>query len=51
MFELFDRDGNGFITREELSQGLKQLGEELGEKDLDEIFEEADLDGDGNISF
>ena len=26
MFELFDKDGNGFITKLELGQGLNQLG-------------------------
>ena len=27
------------------------LGEKLTERELDEVMEEADLDGDGNISY
>ena len=48
---MFDKDHNGLITKEELKQGLKQLGEQMTEKDIDQLLEEADLDGDGNISY
>ena len=51
MFELFDKDHNNFISKEELRDGLSKLGEVLTEQDLKDILEEADLDGDGNISY
>ena len=51
MFKLFDKDGNGLITKEELKEGLSKLGEKMTDKDIDQLLEEADLDGDGNISF
>lgn len=51
VFKIFDKDNNGLITKEELRLGLKQLGENMSEKDVAELVEAADLDGDGNISF
>lgn len=51
MFKLFDKDGNGLITKEELRGGLGQMGQQLTENDVEQIFEEADLDGDGMISY
>ena len=35
MFELFDKDHNQFISKEELREGLSKLGEQLSEKDLE----------------
>ena len=48
-FELFDLDGNGKIDREEVHQVVRSLGAQ--EADAARILEEADTDGDGDISF
>lgn len=48
---MFDSDGNGFISREELAQVMKSIGEELSEEDLTEMITEADKNGDGVIDF
>jgi calmodulin len=48
---MFDKDGNGLITKQELLEGLNRLGETMNEKDVLELIEAADLDGDGNINF
>jgi calmodulin len=48
---MFDKDGNGLITKQELLEGLNKLGETMTEKDVLELIEAADLDGDGNINF
>jgi Ca2+-binding EF-hand superfamily protein len=48
---MFDKDGNGQITKEELLEGLNRLGETMSEKDVLELIEAADVDGDGNINF
>ena len=51
MFLVFDKNGDGFISRDELSLGFKSLGEELSDKDIDDIITEGDVDGDGKLSF
>jgi calmodulin len=48
-FEVFDRDGSGTISSEELRLVMKQLGENLTDREIQEMVEEADKDGDGTI--
>ena len=50
-FDRFDVDKNGEITKEELVQVLSSLGMDSAEKDANEMMAEADLNGDGVISF
>lgn len=38
VFKIFDKDGNGLITKEELRMGLKELGESMSEKDVTELL-------------
>jgi Ca2+-binding EF-hand superfamily protein len=49
-FDLFDTNGSGSITFEELKCVAKELGETLSEEELQEILEEGDVTGDGTIS-
>uniref|UniRef100_M8B777 EF-hand domain-containing protein n=1 Tax=Aegilops tauschii TaxID=37682 RepID=M8B777_AEGTA len=51
LFEIFDRDGNGFITAAELAHSMAKLGHALTAKELTGMIEEADTDGDGRINF
>lgn len=51
LFRLFDRDGNGYITAAELAHSMAKLGHALTAKELTEMIKEADIDGDGRISF
>ena len=44
-------DNDGYITKKELQQGLNKLGEHMSEKEISDLVEAADLDGDGNISY
>jgi len=44
-FELFDKDGNGLIDRQELKAGLRSIGEDLSEGDVDLIWQHADKNG------
>lgn len=48
-FKVFDKDGSGTISSEELRNALKSLGENLTNEELDEMIKLADKDGDGHI--
>lgn len=50
-FNVFDQDGSGYISSQELKQVLDNLGEKLTEEEVDEMMKEADLDSDGQVSF
>ncbi|XP_066917765.1 calmodulin-like [Clytia hemisphaerica] len=50
-FKFFDQDGDGTITKEELKICMKRIGEDLSDEDLNEMLNEADLDGNGKIEF
>jgi Ca2+-binding EF-hand superfamily protein len=47
--QVFDRDGTGTISREELRHVMKSIGEQLTEAEIDEMIKLADKDGDGAI--
>jgi calmodulin len=50
-FRVFDKDGDGGITREELRETLLRLGENPDESELDEMFRAADSNHDGKIDY
>eukprot|EP01108_Squamamoeba_japonica_P000982 TRINITY_DN137_c0_g1_i1.p1 TRINITY_DN137_c0_g1~~TRINITY_DN137_c0_g1_i1.p1 ORF type:complete len:151 (+),score=23.59 TRINITY_DN137_c0_g1_i1:53-505(+) len=47
---LFDRDGDGYLSAAELKYVMKTLGEDLTDKEVEEMIIEADRDGDGQVS-
>merc|ERR1711872_1126398 len=49
-FKVFDRDGDGLISEEELRLTMNNLGEALTEAEVRHMIAEADLDGDGKIN-
>ena len=50
-FKVFDIDGDGLITEEELQTTMNNLGEPMNELEVKAMIAEADLDGDGKINF
>ena len=50
-FAVFDADGNGTISKSELKQLMKNLGQTLSDPELDAMMEEVDKDGNGEIDF
>ncbi|KAK6936610.1 EF-hand domain [Dillenia turbinata] len=51
LFNIVDRDGNGYITAAELAHSVAKLGQALTTKELTGMIKEADTDGTGCINF
>merc|ERR1719361_3207693 len=50
-FKVFDKNGDGKITFDELKEVLTELGEEVTDKDVMDMIKDADLNGDVAIDF
>lgn len=50
-FSVFDRDGNGYITRDELQTAMEMIQENVTENQVNEMLALADLDKDGKINY
>ena len=50
-FKFFDKDGNGTVEPEEISQVLKALGLEMTDEELKDIMSSLDENGDGVMDF
>lgn len=48
-FRVFDKDNSGTISAVEMREVLKSLGEDLTDKEIDDIIGIADTDGDRSI--
>ncbi|CAH1722744.1 unnamed protein product [Chironomus riparius] len=50
-FRVFDRDSNGYITRDELQRAMQMIGETVTDSQLNDMLALADLDKDGRINY
>ncbi|KAG8515958.1 Calmodulin-like protein 3 [Galemys pyrenaicus] len=50
-FSLFDKDGDGTITTQELGTVMRSLGQNPTEADLQNMVSEIDRDGNGTVDF
>jgi len=50
-FKVFDKNGNGFITADELRHIMTNIGDSLNDEEIEEMIKEADGDGDGQINY
>ncbi|NXJ53382.1 CETN2 protein, partial [Spizaetus tyrannus] len=48
-FEVFDCDGTGKISFENLRVMASEVGEDITDEELQEMIDEADVDGDGDV--
>ncbi|XP_042513723.1 calmodulin-like protein 3 [Macadamia integrifolia] len=49
VFQMFDRNGDGRITKKELSDSLQNLGIFIPDDDLVQMIEKIDVNGDGCV--
>ena len=50
-FKVFDREGNGYITTQELKHVMLKVADELTEEEVDAMIKQADVNGDGQIEY
>ncbi|KAE8712328.1 Calmodulin-like protein 6 [Hibiscus syriacus] len=50
VFQLFDKNGDGKITKKDLSESLESLGISIPESDLTQMIEKFDIDGDDCVN-
>jgi calmodulin len=50
-FRLFDKEGNGVVTTQEIGSVLRNLGLFPTEQELQQMLKDIDIDGDGTFSF
>ena len=50
-FNAFDKDGSGFISKNELKQAMRSTGAKLSDKEIDEMVKAADTDRDYKVGF
>lgn len=50
-FKVFDKDGSGTISKDEMAQVMKLFGDSLTNEDLDVMLREVDKNGDGTIDY
>jgi calmodulin len=50
-FDLFDRNGDGYISVQELATVFQSLGQSLTTTELQLLLQDIDTDGDGRIDF
>ena len=50
-FKIFDKDGNGLISPDELLHVMLSLGDNINIEEVKELIKDADLDRDGYINY
>jgi len=50
-FQVFDKEGNGFIGAGELRYVLTQLGEKMSDEEVDELLKGVQIGADGNVNY
>ena len=51
MFKIFDKNGDGYISSDELKKLMITFGEDLSDAKVNELIKEADKNGDGRVTF
>lgn len=51
VFAIFDKNGDGYISKSEMKSAMKKINENFNDEEIDDIIKEADLDDDGEVNF
>ena len=51
MFKIYDKNGDGFISSDELKNLMITFGEDLSDAENNELFKEIDSSGGGRVTF
>ncbi|CAD8189958.1 unnamed protein product [Paramecium octaurelia] len=51
VFKSFDKDGSGYVDKQELHAISKQLNQEISQEEIDKLMAVVDINKDGQISF
>ena len=51
IFRIIDQDGDGNISKADLREVSKRIGLVLSNRDMDDMFDVADKDSDGQVDF
>ncbi len=50
-FRSFDKDSNGFLTKDEISDVLKSIGKTLTDEEMEMYIQVTDSDEDGKVNY
>ena len=51
MFKRYDKDGDGFVTHDELKAFAKKRRVSITDSEVDEMIKDADINEDGKVTF
>ena len=51
MFKRYDKDGDGFVTHQELKDFAMKRGLSITDREIEEMIKDADANEDGKVSF
>ncbi|KAK3581616.1 hypothetical protein CHS0354_017505 [Potamilus streckersoni] len=50
-FRIFDKDGDGSLSSDELRRVMTSMGDKFTDAEVDEMVREVDMDGDGHVNY
>ena len=51
VFAIFDKNGDGYLSHDEVKDAMFKLGEEFTDKEIEDLIIAADLDQDGEVNY